>query len=168
MKWIKAITEIDKARFWSKAKDTGYCWEWQANKDSDGYGMFRIQGTYTKASRIAFQIINGELPEGVHVLHKCDNPGCINPDHLFTGIHRDNMDDRTRKGRGKTLGKTSKYHGVSFRNDSKKWRSIVKHNGKNVNLGDCATEKEAALKRDAYVLRNNIDLPLNNIHDEMG
>lgn len=161
-----AITEIDKARFWSKAKEAnGYCWEWQANKDSDGYGMFRVQGVYTKASRVAYQIINGEIAEGIHVLHKCDNPACINPDHLFTGTHQDNMNDKMRKGRGRHLGRRSKYYGVGWREDSKNWRAYIVYseNGKRKNLsfGGFATEIEAAKKRDEEVKKLNLDLPLN-------
>ena len=160
--WVKAITEIDKARFWSKAKQTNYCWEWQAAKDNNGYGMFKIQGEYLKASRIAYQIINGEISDkDIHVLHKCDNPTCINPDHLFTGTHQDNMMDKMRKGRGKTLGRTSKYLGVSFRDDCKKWRSLVRLNGKNISLGSFNTEEEAAKRRDDEIIKRGIDSPLN-------
>ncbi len=159
--WVSKITEIDKANFWSKAKQMGYCWEWQNNKDSNGYGMVKIQGLYTKASRVAYQIINGAILDGLHVLHKCDNPGCINPDHLFTGTHQDNMNDKTRKGRGKTLGKGSKYMGVVFRSDSKKWRAYISQNGKHIRLGCFATEEEAAKRRDEEVIKLNLNLKLN-------
>lgn len=159
------ITEIDKARFWIKVKDTGYCWNWTANKDHNGYGMFKINGKDRKASRVAYTIVAGEITGNTHVLHKCDNPSCVNPDHLFTGTHQDNMKDKMRKGRGRTLGRRSKYLGVGWRNDSKNWRSYIAYseNGKrnHISLGGFATELEAAQIRDEKVKELKLDLPLN-------
>lgn len=80
------------------------CWEWQGYK-RNGYGRTiigsRKDGTRKSvaAHRIAYEVWNGEIPEGYEVCHKCDNPSCINPDHLFVGTRQDNIDDRERKGR---------------------------------------------------------------------
>lgn len=160
--WVSGFTEIDKARFWSKVKQTDYCWEWQGQKNENGYGKFRINKIDSTASRIAYQIINGAITNGLHVLHKCDNPGCVNPDHLFTGTHQDNMTDMSRKGRGKTLGKSSKYRGVVFRKDSKKWRAYLTiEHGKHLRLGCFETEIEAAKARDAEIIKRKLPAKLN-------
>lgn len=73
------------------------CWEWTASKFPDGYGSFDTR----RAHREAYKLFVGPIDAGVHVLHRCDNPPCVNPDHLFLGSHKDNMVDKTVKGRGK-------------------------------------------------------------------
>lgn len=155
------FTEIDKARFWTKVETTDYCWPWKANKNKSGYGMFKHHGYDENAQRVAYKITKGYIPEGLHVLHKCDNPICVNPDHLFTGTHQDNMDDRTRKGRGKVLGRASRYYGVAFRNDSNNWRAQVFCNKKHISLGSYSTEELAAKAYDKAVLEMGLELPLN-------
>lgn len=83
------------------------CWEWNGSKSEKGYGR-TIVGSRKDRSRktisthrLSYILNFGEIPEGMEVCHKCDNPCCVNPDHLFVGTHRDNMDDRERKGRNK-------------------------------------------------------------------
>jgi len=139
----KWISEQDKARFWIKAKQTDYCWNWEGAVNTRGYGAFNLKDE-TLAHRIAYQIIYGKIQESLQVLHKCDNPKCINPDHLFTGTHQDNMKDKELKGRSRMLGRASLFYGVSWRNDSKKWRSYVVVNKKMKHLGSHKTEIEAA------------------------
>jgi hypothetical protein len=78
------------------------CWEWLASKDSWGYGQITINKKKTQASRYAYQLFknNGQpIPSNLFVCHHCDNPGCVNPNHLFLGTHTDNMQDMLRKGR---------------------------------------------------------------------
>ena len=75
------------------------CWEWVAGKCKKGYGTFWANGRTNKAHRFSYTIFNKEIPKGLFVLHKCDNPSCVNPEHLFTGTNQDNMDDMVRKGR---------------------------------------------------------------------
>jgi hypothetical protein len=92
------------ARFWSKARqaDNG-CWEWLAYKNADGYGAvgnFRHPGS-SRAHRVAWRLARGRIADGLHVLHKCDNRACVNPDHLYLGTHRDNMRDRAERGRSR-------------------------------------------------------------------
>lgn len=71
------------------------CWEWSGSVDSKGYGRFRD----TKAHRIAYEEWVGPIPEGHVVRHRCDNPLCINPEHLRTGTHAQNVEDRVERGR---------------------------------------------------------------------
>ena len=75
------------------------CWEWACGKDDWGYGKTYFNQRTEKAHRVAWRIFNCEIPPGMLVLHKCDNPPCINPWHLFLGTNRDNMLDASRKGR---------------------------------------------------------------------
>lgn len=92
-------------RFWSKAerKDKDSCWNWKAYKNRDGYGNFSIDGSRRwNAHRISYAITNGEIPKGMSVCHKCDNPSCVNPNHLFLATHKENMRDKSEKGRAKT------------------------------------------------------------------
>lgn len=82
------------------------CWLWTASTTVDGYGNFTVQGKPVRAHRFSYELHRGPLGE-MQCLHHCDTPPCVNPQHLFTGTHRDNMADRHRKGRD------SKYVGVS-------------------------------------------------------
>ena len=82
-------------------KSTG-CWEWQGtrNKSGKGYGHLKIKGRTVSAHRVSFSTFKHEIPKGMLVCHKCDNPTCINPEHLFLGTPKDNVLDRDIKGRG--------------------------------------------------------------------
>jgi hypothetical protein len=82
--------------------DSG-CWEWLRAVRTDGYGTVKDRRDITVgAHRVSWQEHKGEIPEGLHVLHKCDNKLCVNPDHLFLGTHKDNMKDMIGKGRSNT------------------------------------------------------------------
>lgn len=81
-------------RFWSKVNKTDGCWLWTAAIcKSNGYGKFGFNGKTPDAHRFAWQLVHGEIPDGLHVLHTCDVKLCVNPDHLYLGTHRDNMRD---------------------------------------------------------------------------
>lgn len=84
-----------------QVKSSTECWPWKASCDN-GYGTFKTKlfKGERRAHRIMWLFQNGPIPEGMHVLHKCDNPPCVNPNHLFLGTDRDNANDRDMKGRG--------------------------------------------------------------------
>lgn len=94
-------------------KSEGGCWVWQSGlldkrKKNMQYGRIRVNGKMVLAHRIAYEIYVGEIPEGLHVLHSCDNQKCINPQHLHVGTNAENRAECVNKGRqakGKTHGK---------------------------------------------------------------
>jgi HNH endonuclease len=97
------LTPSEAERFWSKVGECNrwpwFCWEWQAGCFDNGYGAFWLRRKLWKAHRVAWLIQFGEIPDDLKVLHKCDNPRCVRPSHLFLGTDADNMHDRDRKGR---------------------------------------------------------------------
>jgi hypothetical protein len=89
------------ARFWSRVQQDApdACWEWEGARHPFGYGSLSFQGRFVDAHRVAWELTNGPIPPGLHVLHRCDNPPCCNPAHLFLGTARDNSRDMCQKGR---------------------------------------------------------------------
>lgn len=88
-------------RFWSKVeiKDETACWEWNAARGRTGYGRFRQPNFHEYAHRAAWRLTHGLIPEGQKVLHKCDNPPCVNPTHLYLGTSADNSADILKRNR---------------------------------------------------------------------
>lgn len=96
-----------EVRFWEKVvrKGANDCWLWTAATDNHGYGQIML-GSYRsankrphKAHRVAWELMRGPIPDGMLVCHRCDNPRCCNPSHLFLGDQRANMRDASDKGR---------------------------------------------------------------------
>lgn len=130
-------------RFWSKVNKChdDECWEWMAYKTHQGYGRFTCNGRVVGAHRLSYLLAYGAIPTSLQVLHRCDNPSCVNPKHLFVGTNADNVKDKMDKGRfrpnigehsgrsklkesdipiirelnsiGISLGKLSKHYGVT-------------------------------------------------------
>lgn len=86
-------------QFVRKARHPKGCWVWTGSRHGKGYGHFRIGRNVLKAHRVAWELVNGTVPAGMQVLHRCDNPSCVRPSHLFLGTTQDNTADRDAKMR---------------------------------------------------------------------
>lgn len=89
-------------RFWRRAgrtDDARACWEWRGYREQDEYGRITKDRKILLAHRLSWEIHNGPIPVGMAVCHRCDNPPCVNPAHLFLGSNQDNLHDRDAKGR---------------------------------------------------------------------
>jgi hypothetical protein len=103
---IFGLTKENLHLHYTVNEETG-CWEWNRARNPAGYGHKGINGKVVNAHRYVYEMYNGKLAEGKVVCHKCDQPPCVNPDHLFEGTTKDNNNDARRKGRGYVLTKYS-------------------------------------------------------------
>lgn len=85
--------------FWARVHKTEGCWFWESTKNHNGYGIVSRRAGNTLAHRVAWTLTHGEIQDGLYVCHKCDTPPCVNPDHLFLGTQKDNVQDMIKKGR---------------------------------------------------------------------
>lgn len=162
------LTTLDIAKFWMHVQIDrnsdplrfqsvwcGKCWLWNGDYTGSGYGRFYMDAKSFRAHRIAYLIYHGNLPEEELICHKCDNPRCVNPQHLWAGTSKENTDDMIAKGRlvrekRKRANASSKYSGVSFRKDVGKWRARIMRDYKNILIGEFATEEEAHQARERF------------------
>jgi hypothetical protein len=86
-------------RFWPKVEKTGGCWLWVGYRNASGYGQLRGDARAVLAHRASWEMANGPIPDGLHVLHHCDTPACVNPAHLYLGDDAANHVDMVVRGR---------------------------------------------------------------------
>jgi hypothetical protein len=139
-----------QTRFWSKVKrrDESQCWEWQAGLFTSGYGQFKLAKKPVKAHRVAWMLTYGHLDDDLCVLHRCDNPKCCNPAHLFTGTRADNGRDCALKDRTA--------HGATHPNaklNGEQAREIVKRKAEGMSVRAIAREFGVNHWTVTYVLR---------------
>lgn len=89
-----------KADFLTKVEKTDTCWIWRGSINDHGYGLFLYKGRSERAHRVSYELFRGPIGRDKILCHKCDNPPCVRPSHLFPGTQADNMADMKRKGRG--------------------------------------------------------------------
>ena len=117
-------------RFWEKVDQSGDCWLWTASCSSKGYGYFNVGGgRIVRAHRFSYELVNGPIPEGLQLDHRCRVPSCVNPDHLRLATNKQNAEHRGGAG-------------VSPHRDGR-WQARVKHNGQDISLGIYETRRDA-------------------------
>ncbi len=103
-------------RFWANVDKTEGCWIWTGGKTVFGYGSISERTDGSKRAynthRVSYELHYGSIPEGLCVLHRCDNPPCVRPDHLFLGTRKDNIADMDNKGR-RVNGQKGNHHKLS-------------------------------------------------------
>lgn len=113
--------------FWARVErgQDSDCWPWRGTRRDDGRGVLSYQGKRFKAHRLAFELTNGTIPRDMCVLHRCDNPPCCNPSHLFLGTKGDNNRDCASKGRRRGYHKLSPADVIAIRNSNKPTREVA-------------------------------------------
>ena len=139
-----------RERFEIYTRRTEGCWEWTGYRDSNGYGRLNVSGRPILASRTSYLLHYGNIPGGSYVCHKCDNPACVNPEHLFLGTQADNVADMHAKGRQRKRGIPGMSHHAAKLTDD-----IVRHI-RSSDASDAALSKELGVSRaTVHAVRNN-------------
>lgn len=118
-------------RFWQKVTKTPDCWLWTASTGSHGYGHISVDGQMRTAHRIAWELTNGPIPDGMDLDHRCGNRACVNPAHLRVVTRSQNNQHRTINQRNNTSG----VRGVTWNKDKNAWEARAKLNGRNYSGG---------------------------------
>lgn len=116
------LTDQQLKNFWAKVNKTDTCWNWTGAQSPAGYGQFGVGDKTTGfksvlAHRLSYLLQNGLIPNNLEVMHLCDNPSCVNPDHLRVGTHLENMQDMINKGRDQ--------HGKDPKHDAERLKWIL-------------------------------------------
>jgi len=160
-RWEKTLRERFEGKFIPEPNSG--CYLWESTIEGDGYGQIRKNNRYTMAHRVSWELHNGAIPEGLCVLHRCDTPSCVNPDHLFLGTPTDNARDRDEKGRGNP--RKGEDHGSAklTEEDVRAMRASLQSCGKLAFIFDTAKSNVSAIKRrDTWKHLVNVDFSFKN------
>ncbi len=129
--WRKPNNKIDPSiRFFKFVNKTEFCWLWTGSYCYYGYGQISINGKPRRAHRISYEMHKGEIPKDMFVCHKCDNPSCVNPDHLFLGTQEDNMKDMFKKNRQNTAKGERRFFSKLKNEDIPQIRELYNNNNR--------------------------------------
>jgi len=120
---VRYYGKTNEERFWLYVRRGSGCWEWTGYKNKKGYGVLNLRGHREIAHRVSFRMHRGNIPNGLFVLHRCDNPGCVNPRHLWLGTLSDNNRDMTLKGRHSHRGLVAGRHAKITADDVREIRA---------------------------------------------
>ena len=107
------LTERRIRNFWAKVSKSSTCWVWTGSRSWKQYGRVRMGSHSYQAHRVSWEMVNGPIEKDLWVLHRCDNPPCVNPAHLFLGTNEDNIKDKLNKKRH-TFGDRHPHHFFLF------------------------------------------------------
>ena len=139
------------AQFWSKVDKSGDCWLWTGAKTKQRYGVLRVGGKLVLAHRFSYELVK-PIPDGMILDHTCFNPSCVNPDHLRAVTRKQNSENRSRAIGG------SGVRGVTWCKRKLKWKTQVRHSGKNYHAGyftDLADAERAVIAKRIELFTHN-------------
>lgn len=109
-------------RFWRNVEKTDGCWFWKGTKARNAYGIIQTGGKGAKSvtvHRLSYMMHHGEIPDDHVIMHSCDNPSCVNPDHLSAGTYQENALDAIQKGRHARMAPVGSKNGKAVLDDDK-------------------------------------------------
>jgi len=146
-------------RFWKKVAKSSECWVWTGGRLGGKYGRIRYLRddvwTHEYAHRVSWELHFGTIPEGLWVLHECDNPPCVRPDHLFLGTQLDNINDMLFKKRGRNGSSVGVLHGRAKLSESEVY-AIRKRVDSDETIGSVAEEYRVSSTLIRYIKQRQV------------
>lgn len=153
-RWIRGDVAT---RFWARVIKGPSCWLFDGATDRAGYGRMNLcNGKFTSAHRVSYEIVFGAVPAGFEVCHRCDNPRCVRPDHLFLGSHEDNMRDMARKGRANNqfMQRTECAKGHPYTPDNTEWTPLGTRKCRSCRRADSRRYKQRRAEREGRDIKH--------------
>ena len=150
-------------RFWDKVDKSDGCWQWKAGKDRHGYGRFGRGGKNDMAHRVSWELMNGNIPDGMDIDHRCRNVACVrpHPDHCRLATRKQNIENHKGAQANSSTGVRGVYRGSKASGQPHRFQARVQHNRKPIHLGwfDTVEEAQAAAvaKRNELFTYNDAD-----------
>lgn len=147
----------NEAEFWDNVDKTSDCWVWQRAKTTSGYGKLSWCGKLVAAHRLSWNLTFGDIPDGINVCHHCDNPPCVNPNHLFLGTQLDNVRDMHSKARAP---QNARGHVRRIQTTQKYWNSLSEDERKK-RVDRC--RRRPLTESDVQEIRKRIEVESTNV-----